>query len=395
MGYETGVLVEQMDRGVNFGNVSFLQTEDEFSLFAGGISYVDYSDRYDFTAALQSLARDYSEFAAVSSHQASAALTVRLGRRTEVSGFGNAAYQPWGAMIYLPTVTDPVFGQVVAPTRQIPVLNGSYRIYASGASVSERVTRRSMVTASYTRDVANFSGLAGEYQNQQASLRYTHGITRNLGWHAGYSYGEARFSGQPTAYRGRGFDLGLDYNRSLSLTRRTQFGFSTGFAAVDSNVALPVGFAGTEYRVTGAAWLNREIGRTWDAVVSYNRNVAFFESLRAPYLYDGVTVAVTGLISRRVALRSSAGATYGDVGFTPVSHESNRFVTGTAETTLTIAVSRYAAIAAQYAFVVYSLDDPNAFWTSYAPDMTRHVVLVSLRAWAPLLERGRRGNATR
>lgn len=395
MGYETGVLVEQTERGVNFGNVSFLQTEDDFSLFAGGISYVDYTDRHDFSAGLQSIARHYSDFATVSSHQASAALTVRLGRRTEVSGFGNAAYQPWGAVIYSPALTDPAFGQVVAPTRQIPVLNGSYRTYATGGAVSQRVTRRSTVTATYTYDVANFSGLSGDYQHQEASLRYAHGITRNLGWHAGYSYGEARFSGQPTTYRGRGFDLGLDYNRSLSLTRRTQFAFSTGFAAVDSSVALPVGFEGTQYRAIGAAWLNREIGRTWNAFASYNRNVAFFESLRGPYLYDGAAIGISGLISRRVALRSSVGATYGDVGLTTGSHESNRFVTGIADTSLTFALSRYAAIAAQYAFFVYSLDDPNAFWTSYAPDMTRHVVLVSLRAWAPIVERGRRGNATR
>lgn len=395
MGYETGVLVEERSRDGNFGNVSFFQTEDTFNMFAGGISYVDHADRRDFSVALQSAARNYSRFATVSSHQATAALTVRLGRRTALSGFGSAAYQPWGAIVYSPALSDPAFGQVVAPTRQIPVLNGSYRTYASGASVAQQVSRRSTVTASYSRDVADFSGLGGDYRHQEASLRYAHGITRNLGWHAGYSYSEARFSEQPTAYRGRGLDLGVDYNRSLSLTRRTQFGFTTGFTAIDSTVALPAGFEGTQYSATGAAWLNREIGRTWDAVVSYNRNVAFFESLRAPYFYDGVSVGVSGLISRRVGLRAAAGATYGDVGLTTGSRETNRFVTGVADTSLTFALSRYTAIAAQYAFYVYSLDNANAFWTSYAPEMTRHVVLLSLRAWAPIVERGRRGNATR
>jgi hypothetical protein len=394
-GYETGLLVEQRERGVNFGNVSFLKSDDVFSLFAGGISYADHAERLDFSASLSSGARKYSKFAMVSSHQGSADLTLRLGRRTIVNGFGRAMYQPWGAVIYSPAVSDPAVAQVVAPTRQIPVLNGSYRTYASGISISQELFRRSTLTASYSYDVATFSGLAGDYQHKDASLRYAHGITRNLGWHVGYIYDEARFSQQSTAYRGRGFDLGLDYNRSLSLTRRTQFGFSTGFSAVDSNVALPAGFQGTRYSATGAAWLNREIGRTWNAAVSYNRNVAFFESLRAPYFYDGVSVGVSGLISRRVGLHSSAGATYGDIGLTTGQRESNRFVTGVADTSLTIAISRYAALSAQYAFLVYSLDNANAFWTAYAPDMTRHVALVSLRAWAPILERGRRGNATR
>jgi hypothetical protein len=399
-GYETGVLVErrQIDEiDLNIENSSFFESESVFSLFSGGISYVDHTDRLDFNAAFQSTARDYSRFAMVSSHTGSTGLTARLGRRTTVSWFGTASYQPWGAIIYSVALTDPAFAQVVEPTRQIPVVNGSYKSYASGASIAQQMFRRSTVMAGYTYDLADFSGLAGDYQHQEAWVRYTQGLTRNLGWHAGYSYSEARFRNQPTnsRARGRGFDLGLDYNRSLSLTRRTQFGFRTGMAAIDSNVELPTGFQGTQYSATGGAWLNHEIGRTWDAVVSYSRNVAFFESLRAPYFYDGVNVGLNGLISRRVGFRSAAGVTYGDVGLTSGTRDANRFVTGVADATLTIAISRYAAIAAQYAFYTYSVDDANAFWMRYAPDMHRHVALVSLRAWAPIIERGRRGNATR
>jgi hypothetical protein len=399
-GYETGLLVErrQIDEiDLHFGNSSFFEGESVFSLFAGGISYVDHTDRLDFNAAFQSTARDYSRFAMVSSHTASTGLTARLGRRTTVSGFGTASFQPWGAVIYSGALTDPAFGQVVAPTRQIPVLDGSYKTYASGASIAQQVSRRSTVSAGYAYDLADYSGLAGDYQHQEAWLRYMQGLTRNLGWHAGYSYSEARFRDQlpGSRARGRGFDLGVDYNRSLSLTRRTQFGFRTGMAAVDSNVEQPTGFQGTQYSATGGAWLNHEIGRTWDAAVSYNRNIAFFESLRAPYFYDAVNVGLSGLMSRRVGLRASAGATYGNVGRTTGTGESNRFVTGVANAALTIALSRYTAVAAQYAFIVYSLDDANAFWTQYAPQMTRHVALVSLTAWVPIIERGRRGNATR
>jgi len=370
-GYETGVLVErrQIDEiDLNIENSSFFESESVFSLFSGGISYVDHTDRLDFNAAFQSTARDYSRFAMVSSHTGSTSVSARLGRRTTVSAFGTASYQPWGAIIY-----------------------------GSGASIAQQVSRRSTVSAGYSYDLADYSGLAGDYQHQQTWLRYTQGLTRNLGWHGGYSYSEARFRDQSAGARarGRGFDLGVDYNRNLSLTRRTQFGFGTGMAAVDSNVAQPVGFQGTQYSVTGAAWLNHEISRTWDAAVSYSRNVAFFESLRAPYFYDGVNAGLSGFISRRVALSASVGATYGDAGVRSGTGDPNRLVTGAASTSLTIALSRYAAIGAQYAFYVYSLGDANAFWTPYAPDMRRHVALVSLRAWAPIIERGRRGNATR
>ncbi len=394
-GYETGLLVDRHPIDGSVGSSSFFKSESVFSLFAGGISYLDHTDRLDFTAAFQSAARDYSRFAMITSHLASSELTVRLSRRTTVSGFGRATYQPWGNTIYSAALTDPAFGQVVSPIREVAVLNGSYWTYSSGASISQQLSRRSTVSATYSYDVANFTGLAGNYEQQAAALRYAHGITRNLGWHVGYSYTDAKFGGQPTGYRARGLDAGLDFNRSLSLTRRTQVGFSSGMSAIDSNVKLPLDRQGTQYGVTGAAWLNREISRTWSAVVSYNRNVAFFESLRAPYFYDSLSLGVGGLMSRRVGLRSTAGATYGDVGRTTGSGESNRFVTGVADTTLTIALTRNAALGVQYAYLFYSLDNPNAFWTAYTPDLGRHIVLVSVKAWVPIIERGRRGNATR
>src|SRR5262249_1380059 len=158
------------------------------SLFAGGISYSDHTDHSDFTASLASAARNYSKYATVSSHQAATSLTFRIGRRTTLNGFASAMYQPWGAVIYSPAVSDPGFGQLVAPTRQGPVVNGSYRTYGSGASISQQVSRRSTVTAAYGYDVANFSGFGGDFAHQEASVRYSQGVTRNLGWHAGYVY---------------------------------------------------------------------------------------------------------------------------------------------------------------------------------------------------------------
>jgi hypothetical protein len=395
LGYETGLLVDRHPIDAPFGNSSYFESDSSFGLFAGGISFLDSTDRLDFTAAFQSAARDYSRFALIASHLASTELTVRLGRRTTMGGFGRAQYQPWGAVVNSPALTEPTVRQVVAPTRQVSVLNGAYWTYASGASISQQLSRRSTLSGTYSYDLANFTGLAGNYEQHAASVRYAHGITRSLGWHAGYSYTEARFGGQPTGYRSRGLDAGLAYNRSLSLTRRTQVGFSSGLSALDSNVALPLDRQGTQYGVTGTAWLNREIGRTWNSVVSYNRNVAFFESLRAPYFYDSLSVSVGGLLSRRVGLHSSAGGTYGDVSHTTGSGESNRFVTGVADTTLSIAITRYSALGIQYAYLFYSLDNPNAFWTAYVPDLSRHIVLVSVKAWMPLIERGRRGNATR
>jgi hypothetical protein len=54
------------------------------------------------------------------------------------------------------------------------------------------------------------------------------------------------------------------------------------------------------------------------------------------------------------------------------------------------------ALAGEYIVYGYSIDDPSVITHGFLrPEMTRNTIVVSLRAWAPLLERGRRPNAPR
>jgi len=388
IGYDTDVIAERRDRVVSVGNVSFLRTDDLFSVFGGGIDYSDHTNGHDIRASLSSVARNYSQFATVSSEQASTDLTWRVTRRTTLTAYQSAMYQPWGALILAPTATDPGFGEAVAPGRLIPVVNGSYKTYSAGGTASEQLSRRSAVTASYRYDIAKFSGLDGDYRSQIGTLTYTHGITQNLQWRAGYIQAESRFRGHDTFYRQRSLDAGLDYSRYLSSSRRTRGGFSTGVTGVEDRNY-------TRYMATGSAFINREIGRTWNAVAVYTRDVAFFETLRVPYFYDGLTVGINGLISRRISLHSSVAGTYGDVSVITARPAANHFATATGAAGLILAISRYAGIAADYIVYAYSLDDTSAFWYGLTPSFSRQSVVVTLRAWLPLIERGRRPDATR
>jgi hypothetical protein len=305
-----------------------------------------------------------------------------------VTAFQAAMYQPWGSLIVSPAVTDPTFGQVVSPARLVPVVNGSYTTYGSGGSIGQQLSRRANVSATYRYEIAKLSSLDGDYRHREAALRYTHGITRNLSWRAGYSRSDVRSVGLSTLYRQHFIDAGFDYNRYLSGSRRTRAGFSSGVVAVDDRQS-------THYMVTGSASLNREIGRTWNAVAVYTRNVAFFETLRAPYYYDGVTLGIGGLISRRMGMHSSVGATYGDVGAITSQRVPNKFATATGSAGLMYAFTRYLAVSADYFIYAYSADDVSQFWYGLPPRLVRHGATVSLRAWAPLIERGRRSDATR
>jgi hypothetical protein len=388
IGYDTDVLAEQREEGLGTVTPVIHRRGDLYNVFAGGLAYAGHGGRYDMGASLSSLARHYSQYSTVSSHAASVAAGLRITRGTTLTGSQTATYQPWGALFRFPALNDAAIGQIEPPSQDFAVVRGAYSAYSTAATVTQQVSRRSSLSATYNYQVAKFTGLNGDFRSQVGLLRYTHGLTRNMGWHAAYGYSEARYLGQGTFYRGRIFDTGLDYTRNLSITRRTRLSFSTGASEVKEREF-------TRYTVTGTATLNREIGRTWDAGAMYTRNVAFVETLHAPYFYDAINIGFSGLISRRAALHSWVGATFGDVGINTAASGSNRFDTGYSTTGFVVALSRYLAIATDYVFYAYSLDRASLIASGLPPQLGRHSIVVALRAWAPIVEHGRRSNAAR
>jgi hypothetical protein len=148
----------------------------------------------------------------------------------------------------------------------------------------------------------------------------------------------------------------------------------------------------------GNATLTRDIGRTWAAAALYTRGVSFFQTVRLPYVYDSVTLGISGLIARRLQVQSSVGATVGDLSSPnpAVSPRLNRFATAYGRAGIIYALSRYAGIGADYVIYAYSFDDVSVLSHGLLqPQLTRHSVTISLRAWHPIVEHGRRPNAAR
>src|SRR5207247_3153031 len=99
-----------------------------------------------------------------------------------------------------------------------------------------------------------------------ANIRYSQRVSRYAGFHAGVGtrigvYGSLR---DAIRIQTRDIDIGIDYDRPLSLSRRTTFTFSTGSSLVpDQGV--------THYRVNGSATLTHAMGRTWTSRLQYSR----------------------------------------------------------------------------------------------------------------------------
>lgn len=103
-------------------------------------------------------------------------------------------------------------------------------------------------------------------------------------------------------------DAGVDYARSLSISRRTSLGFRTGSTAFrDSSNNL-------QFDVIGSAGLTHQIGRTWDASVMYERSVRFVPAFADPFVGSGVSGQLNGRLTRRTAVRIAANWMKGRVG---------------------------------------------------------------------------------
>jgi len=225
-----------------------------------------------------------------------------------------------------------------------------------------------------------------DFGTWQAGAHASYNIASGLSARIGYGYSEGRYPDGLSNSQGHALDAGIDFSRALSLSRRTKLAFATGSY---------VGVYQEEkhYRFLGNATLSREIGRSWNAALAYNRTVELLAAYAQPVLGDAVTAGIGGLINRRVQVDASVGAFFGNVGF---SGGLNAFDTYTAGASALLSISREMALRVSYSYFHYSYE-PGArpLVNSLVPTSDRHSVEANFVVWAPLYYRPRKPDATR
>ena len=362
-----------------------------YSLVNGGLSYSFNGERVQLGASASSALRHYPQASLFVPSGYSGAVGMSFSLRSGTQFGVSQSYSAQPAMIFQPiaTIFEQPLGQIAAPDYDFAAADGRYSSYGTGAQVAQPLWRSAALSFSYGRQTAVFSRQDARYESQITGGRFTQGIARGIGVRAGYSYGETRYQGVAArVYRSHSIDAGIDYNRPVSLSRRTRLSFGTGTAALTDGQL-------TRYEITGGARLTRDIARTWQAVVGYTRNVGFYESLRAPFLYDSVDAALSGMFGRRVSFRSYAGVLLGDLAAPDDVTSRQSFDTWHAGSSLSFALTRNLAIAGDYVFYRAWFEAPIFILQETTPMVHRHSARVALRAWVPLLQRGRRDGATR
>jgi hypothetical protein len=269
--------------------------------------------------------------------------------------------------------------------------NANLSAFESGTSVAltRAVGRRDSLTMNYDRRQVRFSSSDLDLLSQRIGARFTHHVTEGVSLRAGYGYRTADLA-IPGASRlhYHDLDIGLNYSRGLSVTRKTTITFNSGSSIVPQepqpvaqgeNASLP----GMSFVMSGGAALTHRMGRTWSARIEGTRGVEMLEGFARPVVANRLATNLAGNWSRWVSFSSVTGFTTGTVGVG--GDAGTKYETWNASVALQIAVSRRCAIAAQYSAFSNRFGDEVLLPTGVTSTLQRQVLRIGLTWRTPMI----------
>jgi hypothetical protein len=298
------------------------------------------------------------------------------------SARAGATYQPYSLRSLFPTsLLEPRVGEEIVIDEDFPTSFEHFVSYSAGVGYTRRISRRQTVSATYTYRARTGSGIVDRFEMHTMGARLSRTLARGVDLRLGYAYSEAHYDRRDGRFADHHLDIGVDYNRALSISRRTTLAFSTGTSATRSARQEALRF-----HATGAARLNHEIGRTWVGALAYSRGLQFVETWPEPMFADSASAMLGGLINRRAQVQIVARALRGS-GY---SGRAGDVTSYGGSALLGIAVTRYINTSLIYAYYQHGLAPSIALAPGFPHDFDGHTIRASVNLWAPLFQRARR-----
>lgn len=221
-----------------------------------------------------------------------------------------------------------------------------------------------------------------DYGSQRARIRFNHKFTKDIGYHLGYGYEQnVVFDSDEPSTTFHSIDVGVDYNKALSLTRTTQFmfGVSTTIAGRRSPGSDQPPFGDQRLYLLGHAELRQELGRSWSERTYYRREINYEVGFGQPVLSDIVGADVRGLIGPRIDVLGGVSYQAGRIGLT-TSNYKDWYISAQVRG----AVSREVAAFAYYYYVLSDFAADVTLPSAVPRHTDRQGVRVGLTAWLPI-----------
>ncbi len=320
-------------------------------------------------------------------------VAANFARRTQIALNQTVSYSPAYFSGMFPVLSDQRLGTVNAlgPNYAVSTLNAL--TYETSGDVSHGLTPRT--TLSFSSSVRRTDYPEGS--GYEDLLAYSIGgradrhLTENTSARFGYYYRKGQYAfaaGAPVYAAVHDLDIGVNYDRALSVTRRTHLDFSVGSSLINQ----PIG-GGTstdtledrlQYEFTGSVGLNHEFRQTWLARLAYDRGAGLVEGFPEPVFSNGVSASLDGFMSPRAELSLRAAYTNGDVGNLAVGNGLEAY---SASAQLQYGINRYMATSGEYFYYWYEIGSNVALPVGVSHFRERYGIRGWLTVWLPLVRR--------
>lgn len=385
------------------------------SAFGGGDIALAYSRqagrKFSFNSLISTSTRYYPDLDDLSggAYQGSANASIAFNRRTTLVLSQGISYAPYFTLGLFPSVDTPISSIATADLDLTLIKEPSWQ-YATTASLQRQLGRKSELSIFYERSQSDFTsertttpttpvvptipqpGVTPtpgvptdttslrdlDFITQGAGFRFTRRMTRYANLRLGYTYRQSNYaSGQDADnLKSHDIDVGVDYNRSLSLSRRAVLGFSTGSSIIQTADR-------TFARLSGQVQLNVALSRKWDYGLAYDRGLSYVNGMTAPVFADSVSTRLQGTLSRRVSVAASAGFATGEQALVA---DQDRFTTYTATALTQVGLSRFIAAEVEYYYYNYDFGATATLSPlGVVSRLGRHGIRGGLSFWFPIL----------
>ena len=324
-------------------------------------------------------------------HQVGATFVQRFGRRYSLRARPFAAYSPHYSMrmFLAPLPLDPdragsLDGAVLAaPDVDSTIIQRESFRYGGNAEFRMRVARHSTFNVGYNYTKTDLSRHpTGSFDLRSIGANLSHALSDSAILRVGYAVEESTYEGSSVpSTRVQNLNIGIDYRKPLSRSRRSYLRFTTGSIISEQVAGLIEPAEGRRIQAVGSASLVHQMGRTWNAQAQYRREVGYLEGFAQPVFSDSANVSVGGLITRRLDL--SLNANY-ITGTSATRRDSARFDSYSASARLRRALLRTLAVYVEYLFYHYNFDEAADRPFGLPPEFSRNGVRAGLSFWLPL-----------
>jgi hypothetical protein len=367
------------------------------TMFNGSADYRLAKPRVQFGATAASTIRYFNEIDEFrsTSHTGAVGFNARLTDRTTLLVNQTVAYAPSYFYGLFPYDAAQIPGEAIPAAPDYAINDYASYNYGTTLSLTQSLSPRNRLSAGGDFQRTDF--IKETNGQSDLSTRGVHGefsrnVSRNTAVHAGYRYRTGTFGsfnlGTGNAERGstseHGLDVGMNYSRPLSATRRLTFGASVGTSAVNvPDFLVDAVEVDRVYRASSEMSIAWE-SRAWQMRGMYHRGLEYVAQLRQPVFVDGFAGDFNALITRRVNL--SAGARYSS-GASALLRDTLTLDTYSADVQMRYALTRNLAAYGEYLYYFYDFQGNTQLAPGVPRGLERNGVRAGLTLWVPAFRR--------